>query len=338
MKQLLLLIIATILLTKPLFAMDNPPRSYDEARDELKRDFIPTKETVVLKYEVVYKLMFIKLLKLASAVIKTTEGDWIRESDGTRIPVYLIEVSLNTLEDPDEKRKRISLHDRFAAILSRDPVETICYMRNADQYFRPFFSNPTINHHFEVYDFQGDQLDFFYVNEETGEIVTNVTENAKIAQQGREISELLRVMSSVYYGETELLNYTNSPKVFIDINRKATPFVLRTIRDNINARPLNKPIEALQVSAIPEEAIEDQRLFELWTASLMSVAECTDNERFQEIAAESPSWSMTPLLMDYDLKVGYIRCRFSDIELIDSRLPKSDTIAQEIDLDKAVGM
>jgi hypothetical protein len=58
------------------------------------------------------------------------------------------------------------------------------------------------------------------------------------------------------------------------------------------------------------------RPFAMWATSFSDFAQGIDNPTLVDIAARTPDWGMTPLMADYALCLGSIRCSIRHVDTI----------------------
>jgi hypothetical protein len=79
---------------------------------------------------------------------------------------------------------------------------------------------------------------------------------------------------------------------------------------------LDRSIPALCLRARPDrEAHGKGRNFDLYAASFADVAEQTGSEPLKNLAQQSTEWSMVPLVSEFGLFIGTVRCVLTDIHL-----------------------
>jgi hypothetical protein len=204
-----------------------------ERMDALRAQFRPTGPTLVLTYDLVYRLLGLTLARIASARVETTEGVWSNRVTGLEVPVYLVEGRLDTFEGEGERSgARVSMHDRLLLALTADAEETLVHARLADQRIAPFLGRARENRHAEVYDLQSGQLEFFHEDYVTGRTVTRPRGGPGSEQQGGEVAYLLRAAKEVYRGTRPNLRFADPFRLYVEVNRQVTPFAVRTVFDS----------------------------------------------------------------------------------------------------------
>jgi hypothetical protein len=52
-----------------------------------------------------------------------------------------------------------------------------------------------------------------------------------------------------------------------------------------------------------------------WAAPFKDIANLMNDKDLLKAGKNLPEWSVVPLVMDYDLKLGFIRCSIDDISI-----------------------
>lgn len=278
---------------------------------EISERFSPVKPTVVMSYNVHYRFLSLNLLQVADALIEATEGTWRSPGATNDTPCCLINV---TLQSPSAARGaprggRVYINSRIVSVVTMPQLDTLYYLKMTDELLNPIVGSRRDTRNFHVYDLSGGELKFFAHNLLDGTSTTNLTGATDMAAQGREVSRVLTLLSDVYHERRGPISPDSDFRIFVNCDSKAIPFAARSARDNVNA--FGGKYAALRVDVMPaREAPRGARTrdFTVWTASFLEVAGRTRDSALQRIAAETPAWGMTPLLANYGMAIGHIRC------------------------------
>ena len=304
------------------FGRADTPTDIDALRDR----FTPALPTVALTYQVSYRLLHMNLIRMAQARVETTEGYWMPEGSTNRIRSCYMEINLQTPDRTDDtsKRSRVSIHDKIISVVTMPDLNTLYFVKRSDESIRvPFKKAKRINS-LQIYDLESGSLNFFSKNFVTGNVCTNLQGGSvNMAAQGREVIDVLKSMSEVYANKAPAITPDSDFRVYVNCDGKAVPFAAKTQRDSV--RLLGEKWNALRCDVMPakEAPRVRSRDFTMHAVSLNTFADVVDNPVLMDIAKQTPDWSMTPLLVDYELTLGYIRCLLSKVETIDQTdLPK----------------
>ncbi|MCF7837820.1 MAG: hypothetical protein K9N49_04250 [Candidatus Marinimicrobia bacterium] len=298
--------------------------SPDKLIETLRARFTPAKPTVRLEYEVSYRLLGLELISLAEAVIEATEGLWAGP-DGQLRPVCYIEFDVASRRDqPDAARRgRFEIRNRMVSVVTMPDLETLVYFKSADEYLKPPFMSPRIYRNAHRYDLQHDPLEFWSADYTTGKVETELAGALDLASQGREVANVLRLMTSIYEGAAPHLTPRCDFRLQVSIDRQATPFAATTVRETAPNSLLGERWLALRVDLEPAREARriQRRRFTLWATPLAKLAERIDDPLLDEIVADAPTWSMAPLTGIYGLSLGYLHCSLAKVSLADRRVP-----------------
>jgi len=234
------------------------------------------------------------------------EGLWTNSLTGVLVPAYHINLAIDSLEKPEARAKtRLVMHDSVDCVLTRPTVDTILYVRQADEVINPLLGRRTVNQHVDIYDFQSGRLDYYHHNHATDLIKTNMSGREDFDRQGREIAFLMQTMGRVYRGDTPHLNRKNSPTIYVDSYGKATQFFLQTSMERRSAELVRSKVPAIRADLLQTEG--ESAFLSMWATSFDEMARGMKDDLLIQRAKESPDWSMVPLMADYDLVLGCIR-------------------------------
>jgi hypothetical protein len=282
--------------------------------------FEPCMPTVDISYDVSYRFLGLNLFCVATGHVRTTEGYWRNEITGDQTRACYMDLSLQTLNlDSPPEDSRVYIDNRMLSVLTMPKLDTLCYVKKTHEYVNPIFGKKRHSHHIHIYNFENGPMDFYAHNYLTDTIETNLTGATDLAAQGQEVSRVIQLISEVYDGKKELITPDSDFRLQINIDGIATPFAVRTTRTTSALRMADIDVPALRVDVEPaKEARKIQRRdFAMWATSLAEIAQHAEDDGLLYVATVSPPWSMIPLMADYDLALGSIRCRLTDICTVD---------------------
>lgn len=307
------LCLAGVLGSGALFAAEP---SLDSILQEIDRRFTPAKPTVVMTYDVQYRFLALNLMKVARATIEATEGRWDAGTGAEGAACCVIRVLLQS--DPEardgQRDGRVFLDDQIVSVVTMPDLDTLYYLKRTDERLRPLIGSRKNVRNFHAYDLSGGGLRFFACDELAGTTTTNLAGATDMAAQGREVSRVLALLSDVYHGRSEPIRPDSDFRIFVNCDGRAIPFAARSAREAVTAT--GGRYEALRVEVMPAREAPrgvQARDFTVWATAFAEVADRTEDEDLRRVAAETPAWGMTPLLSDYGLPLGSIRCSLVSI-------------------------
>lgn len=285
---------------------------------KIDAQFSPAKPTVVMTYNVTYRLLGLKLLSVARATLEATEGYWNYSNGTDSTPCCLINITLQSTrcDEAAKKHGRIYINDQIISVSTMPVLNTIYYIKKTDEYINPPFKQARRIEHTAIYDLESGTLDYHAQNYLTGEIQTNLTGATDMAAQGKEVSKILQMVSDVYHNRRDLITPESDFRLMINCDGVAIPFAARTSRENLSIMGIEWPTLCAEVLPAEEAPKIRNRDFSMWATSFEEIASRLDDPALKKLAAETPAWGMTPLLANYGLALGYIRCAITDIKTV----------------------
>lgn|GEM_PF-5089585 len=294
----------------------------DEMISGMKENFSPSRPPVLVQYEVVYRLLGLRLVRVARAQATGAEGEW--SSEGRKSAAFFVEASLDTLERPgEEARKHVAIHDRMVVALSNPDLETYIFVRRARQWFNPLVGQSRVVDHVKVYDMRSGELHYLFEDYVSGATNTALDGTADMARQGREVAILMKLMSQVYRSGTQEISFANSPAIYADMDGTARRFRARTSFERSPVALKGKKPRVLRVELRTEKdgGRRPGRLV-IWVMSLTDVSLALGDERLCAEARVAKDWCVVPLAFDYDLAVGSLYGSLTDVRVMDE-LPRT---------------
>jgi hypothetical protein len=288
---------------------------------EIGQNFTPGKPTVVMTYNVHYRFLALNLKHVASANIEATEGFWRAPGATSDVACCVIDVLLRSPAAAAGAKRggRMYINDRIVSVVTMPALDTLYYLKTTDELLNPVLGTTKDVRNFNVYDLSGGGLKFYGCDLVKGNATTNLVGATDMASQGKEVSRVLTLLSDVYHERRGPISPDSDFRIFVNCDGKAIPFAGRSARDNIEA--FGGDYAALRVDVMPaREAPRGIRArdFTVWASSFLEVAGRTHDKSLQRIAAETPAWGMTPLLADYGMSIGSIRCALISMGTRDS--------------------
>ncbi len=293
--------------------------------EDLKSRFTPDKPTVSISYDVAYRFLFLELMSLAKATIDTTEGTWSNSITGVSTSACFVEFSFWTLdhETNAKSRNRISINDKIISVLTMPDLNTLMYVKKTDEYLNPLIGHRKVTKNLFVYDLESGELNYRLEDYLADTVTTNLPGTGNLVEQGRDVSHFLKILSEVYYGKQEMISPDSDFRIHCDVDGAVRAFCVKTENRPLPLKLMGTNLPSVRVRVEPAkgEPIRDIG-FELWASSLQDVANASQDHDLLDLAAQVPDWSMVPLLADYGLSVGYIRCSMTHIKALESGFGK----------------
>jgi len=290
-------------------------------KDKIENSFIAQKPTVRMEYLITYKIWFIKLASIAKATVDTTEGIWIDENTSKTNHACIVKLSYHTFDqDKEGDRNRISLNDQILTVLTMPELDTILYIKDTDEYMNPLFKTPTLSKSFEVYEMMEDgTLDYFCEDFITGNISTNMDGAADLIEQGKGISSNVKLISEMYYGKKDFITHDSDYRVHFNVDGVVKPFSVKSTKEKAPVELAGKHPDSIKIRAeLAKEATGKGGALNLWAAPFKDIAILMGDKKLIAACETHAQWSIAPLVMDYDLKLGFIRCSIDNISVIDN--------------------
>jgi len=290
-----------------------------ERIEELQARFKPVKPTVTITYDVSYRFLFLRLARVAVARVETTEGLWLNRTTGQWIPPCFMDFSFHPMDREQAgtniaNRSRLSIDNRIVSVLTMPELDTITYIKTTDEYMNPMLGKKKENRNIHVYDLESGELRFYLKDYLTGKVETNMTGAVDLASQGKEVQNILRIMSQIYYGKHEMITPDSDFRIKMNIDGKVLPFTVKTSNSRVRVEALDSSILSLRVLVEPApETDVESRNFMLWAASFQDVAKNIKDPKLRQMSDDVPAWSMVPLMADYGMSIGFIRCSMKTI-------------------------
>lgn len=283
---------------------------------DLWRRFEPSRPTVSLDYKVTYHLLSLELKRLAVAHADVTEGVWSNDYTGRVTPACFVDFHLNTEESTQHiDRVRVALHNRISTVLTLPDLEVLHYVKHSDERFNLAFKHQKINNR-EIFDLESGNLAYHRIDWLTGDETNSVPGAAALQQQSREIQRFMKTIFEFYSGRLQPSETNEDFKVFVYTEATLVPFDVRAEAKRRTMDVLDRSIPALCLRARPgREANGRGRNFALFAASFEDVARQTGSEPLQNLARQSLEWSMVPLVSEFGLFIGSVRCVLTDIRV-----------------------
>lgn len=286
---------------------------------ELRSHLRPDKPTVEFSYEMGYRFLYIQLMKVGTAKIQATEGEWLNRKTGETQKVCFMELKLNSMEGGDKsKRGRIYLDNHLVSVLTLPELDTLVHLKRTNEIMKPLFKSERQTDAFHMYEMEDGRLTYYAEDYLAGTVTTNLAGTVDLAQQGKAVSGALQILSGVYYGKKDLID--SDYEIQVDINGQVMPFGVETRDARIPVHYLRRRMNVLRVDVAPKKKeIEvkcDAQPFVVWGASFLDFADQTGNKRLSGVAASSLQCSMVPLQADFCVTLGRVRCTLVDAELL----------------------
>lgn len=286
--------------------------------EKINSNFIEQAPSVQTEYLITYKVWIIRLARVAKATVKTTEGVWVNSETSITNKATKVELNYYTYDqERDAKRSRISMNDKILTVLTMPELDTIIYIKDTDEYMNPLFKTPTIVKNFEVYEMLDDgSLDYFREDFTTGTITTNMDGSAELIEQGKGISSNIKMISQMYYGKQDFVTYDSDYRIHFNVDGVVKPFSVTSSKEKAPVKLKGKAPESIKVRAqLAKEATGKGGAMNFWATPFSDIAKLLGDKELLKVGENLPEWSIVPLVMDYDLKLGFIRCSIDNISV-----------------------
>lgn len=309
------LIIAVLCLACYVFLPDPCP-AQDISDSDYHEHFNPFMPTLVLKYEVTYRLFWLNLMHLADAVVYATDGEWFNETTGEWRRAYLLIFHLDTLEGPSEiGRGRYSIHNRLATVLLKPDLEPLFFMKRDFMHVDTFYSRIDV-HNTEYFSVESGKFDYIKNDLIAHSVATNMPHFARLVNQRREVFRFMKTVSAFYAGNTNDLSVTNNFTISIFTDNTFVPFIVNIAPRLRKADVLDGKYSAIYFEAEPAPEFSGKgRDLAVWAAPFRYVADKVNDPGLIWMANNTFELGMIPLRSEFGLKLGTVRCSLIKINL-----------------------
>jgi hypothetical protein len=279
----------------------------------VREGFTTSRPCVMLKYEVSYNFLGMQLMRVAHCRVEATEGEWRGAGERPALPACFMTMDVDSIRGRGDGR--IFVNNRFVSLLAMPDLDTLYFAKKADEIIRPLLGAPKRAAYLDVYDLRSGELAYRREDHLTGGVITNLAGKASLANQGRNVSNLLKVLSSIYYGKEEMLRPAAGRRIQFNVDGQVLPFVIATEQDRAPVVVFDQRLPCLRVSIRPApEARGKGGRLTVWAVSFKDLSRLTAAPGVRAVAESTVEWSMVPLTIDYDLVLGYVRCRLVDLQ------------------------
>ncbi len=278
--------------------------------------FNPSMPTLVLKYEVTYRLFWMDLMHLADAVVYATDGEWLNEATGEWLEAYLLVFHLDTLEKPSKiGRGRYSIHNRLATVLLKPSLKPLLFVKRNFMHVDTFYSSADVNNS-EYFSVEAGTYNYFKKDVISNSTSTNMPYFAKLASQRNEVFNFMKAAAALYSGNKNDLFVTNNFTVSIFTDNTFVPFKVNIYPKLKTLDALNKDFEVIYFLAAPRPEHHGKgRNLSAWMAPFRYVARKTGNRELMLMASQTFKLGMIPLMAEFGLKIGTVRCSLININI-----------------------
>lgn len=276
--------------------------------------FMPT---LVIKYEVTYRLFGLNLAHLADAVVYATDGEWFNEASGEWLRAYLLIFHLDTLEEPSEiGRGRYSIHNRLATVLLKPDLKPLMFMKRDFMHVDTFYSTVDVNNT-ELFSVEAGKFDYVKNDLIANSTATNMPHFAQLLSQRSEVFRFMKTISAFYAGNTNDLSDDNFT-ISIYTGNAFVPFIVDISPKLKKLDVLDKEYKTLYFDAKPVPEFSGKgRDLSAWVAPFRYVAEMTADPELVWMANNTFEFGMIPLRSEFGLRLGTVRCSLVKINLAD---------------------
>lgn len=284
---------------------------------DCQANFIPLKPALVLEYEVTFRLFGLNLIHLADARVHATDGEWFNEAKGEWARSYLMTFRLDTLEKPNRIGKgRYSIHNRLGTVLQKPTLEPLVFVKRDFMHVDTFFSSIEV-HNTEFFSVESGHYDYLKKDFIASSSTTNLPQYAQLASQRNEVLKFMKNIFTVYAaGGTNTTLASNDFVFYVYTDNTLVPFNVSIASKLRQVEMLDKDFNAVYFKARPVPAAGGRgRNFEAWVAPFRYVAETVNDPGLIWMSINTFEWGMIPLMSEFGLKLGTVRCSLTKMEL-----------------------
>jgi hypothetical protein len=276
--------------------------------------FQASKPGVVMHYEATYTLLRIRLMRVAGATLKATEGVWRSGVSNEWIPACLIDFHIASPKAAGGSEEgSVSLFKRTVSVLTLPDLRIITYAKVNDEYIKPFFGAGRRMTYVETYDFQSGGLTYRRHDAVSGAVETNLPGMADLAKQSTEVGDVLRALDAAYRHDGAAKPPVEN-SVHFNVDGAVRTFALQMKRGRIWVPVLSRKLTALYADVSPkEEHAGRNESFSMWCVPFRAFSRETQDPELKTLGETSLEYSMLPLSGEYSLFLGAIQCTLTSI-------------------------
>jgi hypothetical protein len=298
------------------FVSPTAAHAQDVSRLDCHEHFNAFMPTLVLKYEVVYRLFWMDIMDLAKAVVYATDGEWINEATGEWTRAYLLVFQLDTLEEPSEiGRGRYSIHNRLGTVLVKPSLEPLLFVKRDFMHVDTFLSSVDV-HNAEYFSVESGKFSYIKKDEIAKTTTTNMPYFAQIASQRSEVLRFMKTVAARYAGNTSNFAVTNNFNISIVTDNTFVPFTVDIYPSLKTLDALDKDYKTIYFKAGPQPGYHGKgRNLAAWIAPFRYMAEMSGDLDMVWMAKRSFDLGMIPLRAEFGLQLGTVRCSLVGMSL-----------------------
>lgn len=293
------------------------PAEAQDADFDGRANFTPLGPTLVLRYEVAYRLFRVNMVELASATVHATDGEWFNEAAGAWVRAYLMVFDLDTLEDPSEVgRGRYSIHHRLAAVVLKPALEPLVFYKRDFTHVDTFFKRVEV-HNTEYFSLEAGRHDYIKRDYVARCATTDMAHFARLADQRREVLRFMKTVSRVYSDGAEGVERGDLEYVVrIFTDGELVPFLVEIHPERSRLDVLGGEYDVISFSAQPSPEFQGKgRPLAVWGATFSYMAQKSLDPEMIRMARRTFEYGMVPLMAEYGLQIGSVRCVIKSIGL-----------------------
>ncbi|MEI6563073.1 MAG: hypothetical protein WCO42_02060 [bacterium] len=277
---------------------------------EVAGRFHPSKPSAVMNYDVSYALMSIRLKRVASATMTATEGVWCGSVSNSSSPACMIDFFVAT---PRGDEGEMSLYKRTVSVLTLPDLKLITYVKQNDEFIKPFFGKGRRMKYTEEYNFEPAAMTYRRHDFVTGTVETNLQGMADLARQSTEVADVIRALYASYQG-APAVGRPVADKIHFNVDGAVRTFDLKMKKGRISVPVLSRKLMALYADIQPGAGCTDRNeSFSMWCVPFKELSRETNDPKLQQLAETSLECSMVPLSGEYALFLGSLQCTLATI-------------------------
>lgn len=282
-----------------------------------RENFVPSMPTLMLKYEVTYRLFSLNLIHLADAVVYATDGEWMNQSTGAWQRAFLLLFYLDTLEDPEEIGTcRLSIHNRLSSVLLKPTLEPIIFSKKDFLHIDTVFSKIDV-HNEESFSVESGQFNYYKKDFLADSVSTNMPQFSRLVGQRGEVMRFMKMISSVYAADGKAHAATNDFTLLVYTENALVPIKVAITPNLRKVNVLDTTFNAICFNAIPSRECGGKgRPLSAAVASFRYAARTLNDPELIWLAQNTFDLGMIPLLAEYGLQIGSMRCSLVEMRLM----------------------
>ena len=282
---------------------------------DIEARFTPREPPVAMEYNVGYRFLALELARVGRIHMTTTVGDWRHAVTEQPVRSLFLDVRVDSPDSgrPGERR-RVSLHDRMIAVLSVPDMQALLFAKYTDEYLNPLLGRSRVVLMDSRYDAQSGRLAFEQKDLLKGTVTTNLANPEALLELSRRIGPLMEFLVAQHAAPSEESALSDRARIGVNMDGKVVALRFKTYPEKSPVCLDSERLPSLCVTTVPERDSQVKpRDFHAWSLPFGELVATRNDPGLVEAKRRAPVESLVPLVIDYELGLGSVRCTLTDI-------------------------